>query len=94
MAQAQLLRGGCALAQDELEAVFRAADKAANRRELGVLKKEDCMIALKNYFCVGQPGGKSLERFDTLMSAMDKDQPGSELQHAKVFEEDREFNQG
>ncbi|KAK9789016.1 hypothetical protein WJX73_007749 [Symbiochloris irregularis] len=81
--------------QDELEAVFRAADKAANRnRETGVLKKEDVMIALKNYFCMGQPGGKSLDRFDTLMSALDKDQPGTSIEHGKVFEEDREFNQG
>ena len=75
--------------------MFKAADKAANRnRETGSLKKADVMIALKNYFIVGQPGGKSLERFDTLMSALEKDQPGATIEHGKVFEEDREFNQG
>ena len=81
--------------QDDLETVFVTADRAANRgKESGSLKKADVMGALKAYFCVGEPGGKSLARFDTLMAAMDKDQPGASIEHARVFEEDREFNQG
>ena len=43
---------------------------------------------------MGQPRNKTLARFDTLMQCLDNDQPGPTLSIAKVFEEDREYNQG
>lgn len=51
-------------------------------------------MALHAYFRVGLPGGKTLQRFDELMQALDEDQPGPSVQWATIFEEDREFNQG
>ena len=43
---------------------------------------------------VGQPSGKTVARFDELMQALDEDQEGDDVEWKKVFEEDREFNQG
>lgn len=56
--------------------------------------QEDLRVALHAYFRVGLPGGKTLQRFDELMQALDEDQPGPNVQWATIFEEDREFNQG
>lgn len=56
--------------------------------------QEDFRIALSAFFRVGHPGGKSLERFDEAAQALDVDQPGTSVEWKKVFEEDREFNQG
>lgn len=85
----------CPGMQNDLETVFLSADKSANKgKESGSLKKADATVLLKAYFAVGEPGGKTLERFDTLMQAMETDQPGPTIEHRKVFEEDREFNQG
>jgi hypothetical protein len=50
--------------------------------------------ALESFFRAGQKGGKSLDRFDELMKALDEDQPTEKVEHKKVFEEDREYNQG
>ena len=58
------------------------------------MPKEDLRTALSCFFRVGQPGGKSLTRFDEIMQALDQDQPGSMVEWKKIFEEDREFNQG
>lgn len=54
----------------------------------------DLRTALAAYFKVGAAGGKMPERFDQLMQALDEDQPGPAVDWAKIFEEDREFNQG
>ena len=43
---------------------------------------------------VGQPRCKTLARFDQLMQCLDNDQPGATVETKKIFEEDREFNQG
>ena len=43
---------------------------------------------------VGQPRCKTLARFDELMQCLDADQPGPTVETKKIFEEDREFNQG
>ena len=43
---------------------------------------------------VGQPRCKTLARFDELMQCLDTDQPGPTVETKKIFEEDREFNQG
>jgi hypothetical protein len=54
----------------------------------------DFRTALFSFFRVGQPGGKSLASFDELMQALEEDQAGPNVEWKKVFEEDREFNQG
>ena len=43
---------------------------------------------------VGQPKCKTLARFDALMQTLEEDQPGPTVKIDKIFEEDREFNQG
>lgn len=43
---------------------------------------------------MGQPRCKTLARFDELMQCLDTDQPGPTVETKKIFEEDREFNQG
>lgn len=58
------------------------------------LLQDELRTALISYFKLGQPGGKSYQRFDELMQALDEDQEGEAVEWAKVFEEDREFNQG
>lgn len=50
--------------------------------------------ALESYFRVGEAGGKTADRFDELMKSLQEDQPGDKVEHRKVFEEDRDFNQG
>ena len=80
--------------QDELEELFAALDKAHFGQETGFLNKGDLRIALETYFRVGQLGGKTLDHFDELMQALDEDQAEEKFEHKKLFEEDREFNQG
>lgn len=82
------------ITQDELEELFVALDKAHFGQETGSLNKSDLRIALETYFRVGMPGGKSLDHFDELMQALDEDQEEEKFEHKKLFEEDREFNQG
>ncbi|KAI3438406.1 hypothetical protein D9Q98_000838 [Chlorella vulgaris] len=79
--------------QAELEELFAAIDRAKGQ-VTGFLPNEDLRTAFLAFFKVGQPGGKSLKRFDELMQAMDEDQEGEAVEWRKVFEEDREFNQG
>lgn len=56
--------------------------------------QDDLLIALSAFFRVGQPGGKTLEHFDEACQALETDQPGPSVEWKKMFEEDREFNQG
>jgi hypothetical protein len=79
--------------QYDLEELFALMDKAKGQAS-GIIPKEDLKIALTSFFRVGQPGGKALARFDEIMQALDEDQPGLTVEWKKVFEEDREFNQG
>jgi len=79
--------------QYDLEELFALMDKAKGQAT-GSIPKDDLRIALASFFRVGQPGGKDLARFDEIMQALDEDQPGSSVEWKKVFEEDREFNQG
>uniref|UniRef100_A0A1D2A8U0 Translin-associated factor X-interacting protein 1 n=2 Tax=Auxenochlorella protothecoides TaxID=3075 RepID=A0A1D2A8U0_AUXPR len=79
--------------QDSLKELLESLDRAQGAAT-GTLKKEDLRVALHAYFRVGLPGGKTLQRFDELMQALDEDQPGPSVQWATIFEEDREFNQG
>ncbi|KAL4444954.1 hypothetical protein ABPG77_004004 [Micractinium sp. CCAP 211/92] len=79
--------------QAEVEELFAAIDKAKGQAT-GFFSKEDLRTAFLAYFKVGQPGGKTLKRFDELMQAIDEDQEGDVVEWKKVFEEDREFNQG
>lgn len=52
--------------QEELEVLFVQLDKAKGRAT-GTLGKGELGDALKAFFRVGQPGGKSEERHDELM---------------------------
>ncbi|KAI7835772.1 hypothetical protein COHA_010350 [Chlorella ohadii] len=79
--------------QEELEELFGAIDRAKGQAT-GFIDTDDLRTALLAYFKVGQPGGKTLQRFDELMQAVDEDQEGDRVEWRKVFEEDREFNQG
>lgn len=79
--------------QENLTELFDLLDKAQGS-PTGTLLKSDLRVALASFFKVGQPDGKTIERFDELMQALDVDQPGNSIVWAKVFEEDREFNQG
>ena len=74
--------------QEELEALFAQLDKAKGRAT-GSLGKGELGDALSAFFRVGQPGGKSEERYDELLQALDEDQPGSKVMYKKLFEEDR-----
>lgn len=56
--------------------------------------QEDLAVALKSFFRVDKCGGKSLKRFDEVLQALDGDEPGPNVEWKKLFEEDREFNQG
>jgi len=63
----------------------------------GTLAKGLVREALRAYFRVGAPGGKSASRFDALLQALDAAAPGgpaTRVAHASLFAEDREFNQG
>lgn len=56
--------------------------------------QEELVIALRAFFRVGKLDGKSEKRFEEVLHALDLDQPGALVEWRKVFEEDREFNQG
>lgn len=79
--------------QTDMEDLFAALDKAKGQAT-GTIPKEDVRTALHSFFRVGESGGKTAVRFDEAMQAMDADQPGAVIEWKKVFEEDREFNQG
>ena len=79
--------------QYDIEEMFALMDKAKGQVS-GSIPKDDLRIALASFFRVGEPGGKDLARFDEIMQALDEDQPGPNVEWKKVFEEDREFNQG
>lgn len=79
--------------QESLLELFEAVDRAQGTAT-GVLLKSDVRVALASFFKVGQADGKTPARFDELMKSLDEDQPGESVVWAKVFEEDREFNQG
>ncbi|KDD75088.1 hypothetical protein H632_c879p0, partial [Helicosporidium sp. ATCC 50920] len=80
--------------QSELETMFSAMDRLVGGSSSGFVKKAELRLALGAYFRAGQPGGKSEEDFDALLKALDEDQPGESVRWAKLFEEDREYNQG
>jgi hypothetical protein len=79
--------------QFDLEELFALMDKAKGQAT-GIIPKEDLKIGLASFFRVGLPGGKGLPRFDEVMQALEEDQPGPTVEWKKIFEEDREFNQG
>ena len=124
--------------------MLSSVDKLLHGAETGELSKGEVREALDAFFLVGQPGGKTLNRFDEIMQvlpwipalqlilqrcmkifqlftldylrfgawsliimhensrhdlllhvqALDEDQEGNILVLKKLFEEDREFNQG
>ena len=80
--------------QGELDQLFAVLDRSMHPVETGTISKGDITTALESYFKVGEPGGKSRERFDALLQAMDADQKGQMVSYKSLFEEDREFNQG
>ncbi|CAL8464737.1 g4272 [Coccomyxa elongata] len=80
--------------QEDLENNLAAMDRSLHGSETGVLTKAEVRSALDAFFAVGQPGSKTLNRFDELMQALDEDQDGPTVVLKKLFEEDREFNQG
>ncbi|EIE22924.1 hypothetical protein COCSUDRAFT_64043 [Coccomyxa subellipsoidea C-169] len=80
--------------QEDLENLLSTLDKSMHGAETGSLTKAEVCSALEAFFAVGQPGGKTVNRFDELMQALDEDQDGPTVQLKKLFEEDREFNQG
>ena len=61
--------------QEELEALFIQLDKVKGRATSS-LGKGELGDALKAFFRVGQPGGKSEERHDELMQVRFLDFPG------------------
>lgn len=80
--------------QADLSMLFGLLDKAVHAVETSALPKADIAVALESMFRVGEPGGKSRERFDALMQALDADQEGPLVNYRTLFEEDREYNQG
>jgi hypothetical protein len=79
--------------QVDLEELFEALDKL-NGQASGNIPKEELVIALKAFFKVGKLDGKSENMFEDALEALEKDQPGPLVEWRRVFEEDREFNQG
>ena len=69
-------------------------DRTVHAVETGTIPKTDVVLALEGMFKVGEPGGKTRERFDALIQALDADEAGPMLNYKTVFEEDREYNQG
>ncbi|KAK9824582.1 hypothetical protein WJX72_011489 [[Myrmecia] bisecta] len=80
--------------QDELQELFLNLDKSDGGQGSGSVSKATLRLALEAFFRVGLPGGKTKDHFDELMQALDEDQPADKVEHAKIFEEDREYNQG
>ncbi len=79
--------------QVDLEELFEALDKL-NGQATGSIPKEELIVALRAFFKVGKLDGKSEEMFEDALEALESDQPGTQVEWRKVFEEDREFNQG
>ena len=79
--------------QVDLEELFEALDKL-NGQATGSIHKDELVIALRAFFKVGKLDGKSEEMFRDALHALESDQPGTQVEWRKVFEEDREFNQG
>lgn len=59
-----------------------------------LLIQEELIIALRTYFRVGALDGKSEESFEEAMENLNADHPDDSIEWRKVFEEDREYNQG
>ena len=53
--------------QEDMEAMFAYLDKQLHGTEQGVLAKAEAHAAIENFFQVGLPGGKTLDRFDELV---------------------------
>ena len=51
--------------------MFSGLDKNLHGSETGIITKDELRQALESFFAVGQPGGKTLNRFDELMQARD-----------------------
>jgi hypothetical protein len=79
--------------QVDLEELFEALDKL-NGQATGSIPKDELIIALRAFFKVGKLDGKSEDMFRDALGALESDQPGTLVEWRKVFEEDREFNQG
>jgi regulator of replication initiation timing len=79
--------------QQDLEELFDALDKAGGKTT-GTISKTDLQVALHSFFRVGQPWGKTFERYEMMLAALDQDQPGETVIWKAIFAEDREFNQG
>ena len=77
-----------------MDQLFTLLDRSLHPVETGTIPKADINIALQCYLKVGEPGGKSVEKFDALMQALDADQEGPVVSYKSLFEEDREYNQG
>lgn len=56
--------------QEDLENNLAAMDKSLHGSETGVLTKAEVRSVLDAFFAVGQPGGKTLNRFDELMQVL------------------------
>ena len=69
-------------------------DKTVHAVETGAVPRTDVAVALEAMFRVGEPGGKTRDRFDALMQALEADQDGPIIAYKSLFEEDREYNQG
>ena len=80
--------------QGDLQQLFSLLDRTVHAVETGTVPKANVAAALEVYLKVGEPGGKTRERFDALMQALDADQEGPVVTYKKLFEEDREYNQG
>ena len=80
--------------QIDVAGMLAALDRAAHGADAGTLPKPDVRLALRAYFRVGAPGGKTEPRYDALMQALDAVCPGGAVDHASLFAEDREFSQG
>jgi regulator of replication initiation timing len=79
--------------QQDLEELFDALDKAGGKTT-GTVSKTDLRVALHSFFRVGEPWGKTVERYEMMLAALDQDQPGEIVTWKAIFAEDREFNQG
>ncbi|XRA97756.1 translin-associated factor X-interacting 1 [Pycnococcus provasolii] len=55
----------------------------------GYVSLADLRVGLRSLF-----PKKSADRHAELMEALSEDQPGTQIEHGRLFEEDREFNQG
>eukprot|EP00854_Cymbomonas_tetramitiformis_P010900 gene10900-12897_t len=76
--------------QKTISDLMLSMDLAANGgKSVGTLSKIQLQTALRSFF-----PHKTSDRLKELYKALDKDQPGKEVDYATLFEEDREYNQG